>query len=126
MNNISKPLPTPLELRSLPIEKRVTPLVKLFFWKAILDPMVSNKKLSSTYWRIYRFLGKQEGHTIGLLYDYLWSIEVSVDHPKQPMSMTEIFHEAAQWNTKQRMETNGDSGDTVEEYRNFLDILKEW
>ena len=74
---MSKPLPTPLELRSLPIDKRVTPLVKLFFWKAIPDPMVSNGKLSTTYWRIYRFLQKQEEHTIGLLYDYLWSIEVS-------------------------------------------------
>ena len=123
---MSKPLPTPLELRSLPIDKRVTPLVKLFFWKAIPDPMVSNGKLSTTYWRIYRFLGKQEEHTIGLLYDYLWSIEVSVDHHKQPMSMTEVFHGADQWNTRQRMETNRDSVDTVEEYRNFLDILKEW
>ena len=123
---MSKPLPTPLELRSLPIDKRVTPLVKAFFWKVLSEPMVANKKLSSTYWRIYRFLGKQEEHTIGLLYDYLWSIEVSVDHPKQPMSMTEIFHEAAQWNTRQRMVDNGQTQETLEEYRDFLEILKEW
>jgi hypothetical protein len=88
--------------------------------------MVSGKHLSSTYWRIYRFLQRQEEHTIGLLYDYLWSLEVTEEHPKKPMSMTEIFQGATQWNTRQRMVNNGQTQESVEEYRDFLEILKEW
>ena len=121
-----KPLPTPLELRMMPLEKRMTPLVKLMYWKTIDEPMVSGKHLSSTYWKIYRFLQKQEESTINLLYDYLWSIEPPTEDCKQVQDMTAIFRGAYQWNTRQRMETSRGTEEPLEEYRDFLDILKEW
>ena len=120
-----KPLPTPLELRKMPLDKRTTPLVKLMFWKVIDDPMVEGKGLSRAYWRIYKFLQKQQEITINLLYDYLYTIVVDASSPKTPMDMTQIFHKANEWNIEQHMKSS-DNLKPIEEYKDFLSILKEW
>lgn len=85
------------------------------FLATIDRPFISKGRPSREFFRVYNFFKKLDVETLNLFHEYMEATG------KQRLSMSDLFHKAAAWNTTQKTTVI-----TSTKINDYLALLKEW